>query len=122
MRCTVLLGLLCLSTTATAADVLPFKATEKTLKNGLRVVIVPTGFLMFMTHASDFLVNRAFQVKLALIMLAGVNAALFHTGASGKYALWDRDVVPPARVKAHAVASLAIWAGVISCGRLLAYV
>jgi hypothetical protein len=89
---------------------------------GALIVIVPTGFLMFMTHASDFLVNRAFQVKLALIMLAGVNAALFHTGASGKYALWDRDVVPPARVKAHAVASLAIWAGVISCGRLLAYV
>jgi zinc protease len=27
-----------------AADVLPFKATEKTLANGLRVIVVPTGF------------------------------------------------------------------------------
>src|SRR5262245_16573110 len=27
-----------------SADVLPFKATEKTLANGLRVIVVPTGF------------------------------------------------------------------------------
>ena len=89
---------------------------------GALVVIVPTGFLMFMAHASDFVSNRAFQVKLGLIVLAGVNAALFHTGAHGKYAQWDRDVAPPRGVKLHAAASLAIWAGVISCGRLLAYV
>ncbi|UGQ48640.1 M16 family metallopeptidase [Massilia endophytica] len=29
---------------AYAADVLPFKATEKTLPNGLKVIVVPTGF------------------------------------------------------------------------------
>jgi zinc protease len=30
---------------ATAGDVLPFKTTERTLANGLKVIIVPTGFL-----------------------------------------------------------------------------
>src|SRR4249920_2853912 len=29
---------------ASAADVLPFKATERTLPNGLKVIVVPTGF------------------------------------------------------------------------------
>src|SRR5215213_7387366 len=29
---------------AATADVLPFKATERTLPNGLKVIIVPTGF------------------------------------------------------------------------------
>src|SRR5688572_25137107 len=29
---------------AVAADVLPFKATERTLANGLKVIIIPTGF------------------------------------------------------------------------------
>src|SRR5215210_2690198 len=29
---------------AATADVLPFKSTERTLPNGLRVIIVPTGF------------------------------------------------------------------------------
>jgi zinc protease len=27
-----------------AADILPFRATEKTLANGLKVIVVPTGF------------------------------------------------------------------------------
>lgn len=89
---------------------------------GALVVIVPTGLLMFMTHATDLIGNRAFQLKLALLALAGVNAALFHTGAGRNYAPWDREVRPPAGVRAHAAASLAIWAGVIACGRLLAYV
>ena len=29
---------------AAKADLLPFKATEKTLANGLKIIIVPTGF------------------------------------------------------------------------------
>ncbi|MCU1229464.1 MAG: insulinase family protein, partial [Acidobacteria bacterium] len=31
-------------TTAAAENILPFKATEKTLANGLKVIVVPTGF------------------------------------------------------------------------------
>ncbi|HYH40780.1 MAG TPA: DUF6644 family protein [Burkholderiales bacterium] len=89
---------------------------------GALIFIVPTGLLMFIAHASDLIDNRAFQLKLALLGLAGVNAAIFHTGAGRTYASWDRDVSTPAGVKAHAAASLVIWAGVISCGRLLAYV
>jgi hypothetical protein len=89
---------------------------------GALTVIVPSGLLMFMAHATDFVTNRAFQFKLGLILLAAINAALFHTGAHGKYVQWDREVSPPTAVKLHAAASLAIWAGVLACGRLLAYV
>ncbi len=89
---------------------------------GALLVIVPTGILMFVAHASDLISNRAFQVKLGLLTLAAVNAAMFHTGAFQRYAQWDRDVSTPPAVKAHAAASLVIWAGVISCGRLLAYI
>lgn len=32
------------SAAASKADLLPFKATEKTLPNGLKIIIVPTGF------------------------------------------------------------------------------
>jgi hypothetical protein len=35
---------------------------------GALVLIVPTGMLMFSAHASDFIGNRAFQVKMALLM------------------------------------------------------
>lgn len=98
-----------------ARHVLPWSA-------GALLVIVPTGLLMFIAHASDLIGNRAFIVKLGLIFTAGVNAAVFHTGAFRNHAQWDRDVTPPAAVKFHAAASLVIWAGVLACGRLLAYV
>jgi len=87
---------------------------------GALLVIVPSGLLMFMAHASDLVSNRAFQVKLALLLAAALNAGMFHTGAFRGYA--DRDANPPPAVKAHAAASLVIWFGVITCGRLLAYV
>src|SRR5215208_7010706 len=32
------------TTAQTPGDILPFKATEKTLANGLKVIVVPTGF------------------------------------------------------------------------------
>jgi hypothetical protein len=85
------------------------------------MLIVPSGLLMFTAHASDFLTNRAFQLKLLLIMFAGINAALFHVGTYRTVALWDRDAAPPARARLHAAASLLLWFSVISCGRLLAY-
>ena len=85
------------------------------------LLIVPTGLLMFMAHASDLISNRAFQLKLGLIALAGVNAALFHTGAGRNQSQWEREAAPSLAVRMHAVVSLIIWGSVIACGRLLAY-
>ena len=86
------------------------------------VLIVPSGALMFAAHASDLAGNSAFRLKLVLIALAGVNAALFHVRPYRSVAAWDHDVAPPAAARAHAAVSLALWFTVIACGRLLAYV
>ena len=88
---------------------------------GALIVIVPTGTLMFMAHAADFVSNRAFILKLILITAAGCNAAAFHMGAYRTVAQWDSGVAAPPAAMLHAAASLLIWIGVISCGRLLAY-
>jgi hypothetical protein len=88
---------------------------------GALLVIVPTGLLMFAAHASDFVTNRAFVLKLALIAAAGLNAVAFHLGPYRSVAQWDTAAGTPAAAKIHAAASLSIWIGVITCGRLLAY-
>jgi hypothetical protein len=85
------------------------------------LLIVPTGLLMFMAHADDMITNPAFQVKLLLILCAAVNAAMFHTGVYRGVMHWDAGSPVPNAAKLHAVASLALWLGVIACGRLLAY-
>jgi hypothetical protein len=88
---------------------------------GALLVIVPSGLLMFMAHAGDFISNRAFIAKLTLIFLAGLNAIAFHLGPYARAAEWDTGVAAPAAAKLSAAASLAIWFSVIACGRLLAY-
>lgn len=85
------------------------------------LIIAPSGLLMFAAHATEMAVNPAFQVKLGLMALAGVNAAVFHRGAFRSVGVWDRDSVAPGGARLAAVASLALWTGVIACGRLLAY-
>jgi len=89
---------------------------------GALLLIVPSGLLMFVAHASDLIGNTAFVVKMSLLFCASTNAALFHAGVFRGAAEWDTGVAVPGVAKLHAVASLLIWIGVLACGRLLAYV
>jgi hypothetical protein len=84
-------------------------------------LIVPTGTLMFASEATDLVSNRAFVVKMLLLMLAGANAAAFHLGSFRDAGQWDQNTSAPVGAKLHAVASMLIWAGVITCGRMIAY-
>jgi hypothetical protein len=86
------------------------------------LVIVPSGLAMFSAHAGEFVDNRAFAVKLTLLMLAATNAAAFHAGVYRSVAKWDRDAAAPAGARLHALASVVLWLSIIACGRLIAYV
>ena len=88
---------------------------------GALVLIVPTGFLMFSAHAMDFLGNRTFQLKMALLMVAGINAVIFRTGPYQTVAHWDVATRAPIAAQLSVAASIAIWIAIIACGRLLAY-
>ena len=83
-------------------------------------LILPSGLLMFAAHADDLLGNRAFQLKMGLLLAAGMNAAIFHTGPYQSAARWDAHAAAPAAARLSAAASIAIWIAVIACGRLLA--
>ena len=86
------------------------------------LLIVPSGLMMFSAHATEMASNPAFQLKLGLLVIAAVNAAAFHAGTFRTVAAWDLSVPAPHAAKFSAILSLLIWAGVITCGRLLAYI
>jgi hypothetical protein len=73
-----------------------------------------SGLLMFASQAEELLTNRAFTLKMILLMLAGCNAAWFH----GRASLDKLD----ATARWQMVASTVIWLAVITCGRWIAYV
>jgi hypothetical protein len=101
-----------------ARHVLPWTAASFLL-------IIPSGLLMFTAHASDFISSPVFVVKMGLILLGGLNAALFHTITLRTVDVWDspqmRDLPPPPSARFAGAASLLLWIAVIACGRLLAY-
>ena len=85
------------------------------------LVVVPTGFLMFMTNATKLIANPVFRLKLILIVLAGLNAFVFRRWISNSIESWKVDQASPFAAKLSAAFSLLSWSAVISCGRLIAF-
>lgn len=85
------------------------------------VLVVPSGLLMFMAHATEMLDNPAFQLKLLLIAAAFLNAGIFHRWPFRAVGDWDTELPAPRSARLAGVLSLLLWTGVLACGRLLAY-
>lgn len=81
---------------------------------GALLLIVPSGLLMFISHAGDFIDNPAFRLKMVLIIFAGLNAIAFHRGPFARVADWDSGRAAPPGARLSAAACLLIWVGVIS--------
>jgi len=76
-------------------------------------LVAASGIAMFGSQPAELLANRAFTLKLVLIGVAGVNAALFH--ARGGIGRLD------ATARTQTVVSLGLWLAVMICGRWIAY-
>ena len=77
------------------------------------VLAAASGSLLFISAATEVAVNPAFRLKLVLILMAGVNALVFHARGS----LQRHDDI----ARWQAGASLLIWLAVIAAGRMIAY-
>ena len=86
------------------------------------VLVVPAGLLLFSAHPAELAENPVFLLKLTLIALAGLNALAFHWLPYRGVAGWDREQAAPPLARLGAALSILLWVGVISCGRMLAYV
>lgn len=72
-----------------------------------------SGALMFATQPAELLANRAFLVKMGLLVAAGCNALWFHArGSLGKL---------DSMARIQMLSSTAIWLAVVFCGRWIAY-
>ncbi|MFM7705023.1 MAG: hypothetical protein ACKO6D_08955, partial [Rubrivivax sp.] len=76
-------------------------------------LVAASGLLMFSSQPQELLANRSFVLKLGLLALAGLNAALFHARGGLK----RLDLV----ARLQTLASLGLWIGAIIAGRWIAY-
>lgn len=83
-------------------------------------LIIPSGFLLFITNAVSLAADPRFWLKMMLLLLAIMNAYIFHRFIFPPVNK-DSIVALPVSSKASGIISIALWLGVIVCGRLLAY-
>jgi len=89
---------------------------------GAFIVATITGLGMFITRAASHVVNPAFQWKIVLLVLAGLNMAYFHFRVYKQIAQWDTLVATPAQLRIIGGMSLFLWSGVMLAGRWVGHI
>lgn len=84
-------------------------------------VSVAAGIGLFMTRAGHYAGNTAFQIKMALLVLAGINSVFFHFRTSRSIAAWDRAGVTVAPARLAGAASILLWIGIMLAGRWIGH-
>ena len=80
-----------------------------------------TGFFFVVGNPHRYAVNYAFQMKVVLLLLAGLNALWFRLKISPQMKNWTETTESPALAKFMGAASLTLWFGVGIHGRLITF-
>lgn len=80
-----------------------------------------TGSLMFITNADVYFHNTLFRAKMLMLLIAGLNMAIFERTAARTIHQWDKAAAAPRAGKTAAVISLVVWLSVIFLGRWIGF-
>ncbi len=81
-----------------------------------------SGFLFFMGDPGRYSINIGFQIKMVLVLIAGLNVLIFALKINPVIASWDPHGDTSGFAKTVAWVSLATWTGVLLLGRLIPYI
>jgi len=79
------------------------------------------GLGMFITQPARYADNRAFQIKVILLGLAGINMAIFHLRTLRGVARWDHEPVAPVAARFAGACSLLLWVAILLAGRWIGH-
>jgi hypothetical protein len=87
---------------------------------GLTIQVV-TGFCLFASEATRCFENKAFRIKMIMLLLAGLNALIFHQTVYRRVASWDEAPATPIAAKFAGCCSILLWFGIVAAGRWIAF-
>jgi hypothetical protein len=79
------------------------------------------GALLFISQATKYIDNSAFQIKMLLMLLAGANMLAFELITFRSVSKWDREVPVPLAGQLAGAVSLACWLGILVLGRQIGW-
>jgi hypothetical protein len=80
-----------------------------------------TGGLLFASNATTYAHNVYFQIKIALIVLAGMNMAVYHLFLTGGIDSWHTASRTPLRARLVGGLSLCLWIAIAAFGRWIGF-
>jgi len=80
-----------------------------------------SGALLFTSHATKYAHNGPFQLKMLLLVLAGVNMASFHLITFRGADKWAVPEMTPKHARVAGGASLLLWTLIVFCGRWIGF-
>jgi hypothetical protein len=80
-----------------------------------------TGSLLFTSNAVGYAADTPFLCKMCLLVLAGINMAIFHVTAYRRIDEWEDAVRPPRAARLSGAISLSLWIVIVFLGRWIGF-
>jgi|SRR5580658_926809 hypothetical protein len=80
-----------------------------------------TGGLLFSSKAVQYAANLSFELKIGLLLLAGINMAVFQLVTFRSIGDWDGAATPPRAARLAGGLSLILWIAIVACGRTIGF-
>ena len=84
-------------------------------------VAAMAGSLLFSSSATKYYHNVPFRMKMALLLLVGLNAAFFEFRTFRSVAAWDQGPRIPRAAKIAGGVGILLWIAVVACGRWIGF-
>jgi len=85
------------------------------------MIMVISGALLFSAIPLRSYQNIFFRAKMIMLLLAGLNVWIFHSGVYRRVTTWDVENLPPKAARVAGALSLVLWVCIVLSGRMIAY-
>jgi uncharacterized membrane protein len=85
------------------------------------VLAVIAGSLLFISRATEYFENAMFWIKMALIVIAGINMVIFEFITVRDVKEWNLSPTPPLAARLAGGISITCWVLVLVFGRLIGF-
>ena len=85
------------------------------------VLAAVTGTLLFTSNSVGYAANGPFLAKMFVLVLAGINMAVFHLTAYRRIDDWNEALPPPKAVRIAGATSLLLWIVIVFLGRWIGF-
>jgi len=80
-----------------------------------------SGSLLVVIEAGRLYTSVFFRIKVAALLLAGINVLIFHLTIYRRVGEWDRSPTTPLQARIAGTLSILLWFCILAAGRAIGY-